>query len=367
MKLLGKGYYIWQMPSCESGNAQAIAERALTSGLSHVMVKIVDGAGWDYNVDSKTGVDMVPPLVQALHDRGIQAWGWHYVRGDQPVAEAHSAIKRIRDLGVDGYIIDAEVEYRDRNKTWAAQRFMQEMRTAFPNLPMALSTYRYPKSHPDLPYSAFLEGCDFAMPQVYFEQAHNPVEQLQRSVDQYMALTPARPIIPTAPTYKRGDWMPTTQDINHFFDHAKTIGLTAANAWSWDIAGRAAYTQLWNAVADFDWPGKPPIADMPERLVGRINEHDTELIAGLYVDNAAHVTGERTVVGKPAIQAWYDSLLKEKLPKATFKVTGKTGTGATRHFTWTATSDKGSVVDGNDTLNVQDGRIRYHYTYFHIR
>ena len=244
---------------------------------------------------------------------------------------------------------------------------MQELRTAFPDLPMALSTYRYPLSHPDLPYSAFLEGCDFVMPQVYFEMSHNPVEQLQRSVDQYTSLSPARPIIPTAPTYKRGDWMPTPDDLFRFFDHAKSIGLTAANAWSWDIAGRAAYTPLWNAVADFDWPGVPPVADMPERLVGRINQHDTGLIAGLYLDNAAHVTGDRTVVGKPAIQAWYDTLLKDQLPNGSFKVTGKSGSGATRHFTWTATSARGSVVDGNDTLNVQDGRIRYHYTYFHVR
>ncbi len=367
MNLLGKGYYIWQIPSCESGNAQAIAQRALNSGYSHVLIKIADGAGWDYNVDKQTGIDLVPPLIQALHDRNIQAWGWHYVRGDQPVAEAETAIHRIQALGgVDGYVIDAETEYRDRSKAWAAQRFMQELRQAFPSLPMGLSTFRYPKSHPDFPYSAFLEGCDYAMPQVYFELAHNPVEQLQRSIDEYSDLTPARPIIPTLPTYKRGDWQPTPDDIFRFLDYAKTTGLTASNAWSWDIAGRAAYTSLWNAVAGFDWPGEPPLADMPERLVGRINEHDAGLIAGLYTDTAAHVTGERTVVGRQAIQDWYDTLLMDVLPRAEFQVTGKTSSGSTRHFTWTARSTKGDVVDGNDTLNVQDGRIRYHYTYFHV-
>ena len=95
---------------------------------------------------------------------------------------------------------------------------------------------------------------------------------------------------------------------------------------------------------------------MPERLVGRINEKDTGLISGLYLDNAAHVTGERTVVGKAAVRTWYDTLLTKVLPNAEFKVTGKNGSGITRQFTWTARSDRGSVLDGNDTLGLRDGR-----------
>lgn len=366
MSILGKGYYIWQLPRCESGNPAAIAQRALDSGLSHVLVKIADGAGWDYNVDGTTKVDMVPPVVQALHDRGIEAWGWHYVRGDQPDAEAQEGVKRINETGVDGYVIDAEGEYHDLAKTWAAKRFMQDIRAAFPKLPVALSTYRYPKTHPLLPYGAFLEGCDYAMPQVYFEMAHNPVDQLKRCVDQYAGLTPARPVIPTAPTYARGDWRPTPTDIQNFIQAAKDMGLKGMNAWSWDIAGKAAFSDLWGAVAGFDWPTKPPVADMPERLIGRLNEGDVGLVAGLYTDNAAHVTGEETIVGKAAIQAWYSDLLKNRLPKAKFQFTGKSGQGRTRHYTWTAMSSAGSVVDGNDTLNVLDGRIMYHYSYFHI-
>ena len=43
---------------------------------------------------------------------------------------------------------------------------------------------------------------------------------------------------------------------------------------------------------------------MPERLIGRINQQDAELISGLYQENAAHVTGQRTIIGRQAIAEW---------------------------------------------------------------
>jgi len=42
------------------------------------------------------------------------------------------------------------------------------------------------------------------------------------------------------------------------------------------------------------------------------------------------------------------------------------GTGNTRHFTWTATSSKGKVTNGNDTLGILDGKIVYHYSYYTV-
>lgn len=366
-ELLGKGYYLWQLPRCDDGDPARIAARAKAADLSHLMIKIADGGYWDYNVDKERNLDLVPPVLSAVKAEGIQVWGWHYVRGDQPIVEAQRAIKRISELGVDGYVIDAEEEYRDRSKATAAGRFMEELRRQFPDLPMALSTYRYPRTHAELPFDEFLQACDYAMPQVYFEQAHNPEEQLQRSVDQYMDLKHARPVIPTAPTYKRGDWRPTPDEIQRLLARAKESGLTGANAWSWDTATHPAYIDLFDAVGSFDWPTKPPIADMPERLIGRLNQHDPTHVANLYTDKAAHVTGERTVVGRPAVEAWYRRMFDQLIPDGIFEVTGKMVDGATRHFTWTATSPKGQVQNGNDTLRVHDGRILYHYSFFTIR
>lgn len=375
MTLKGKGYFIWQVWNCEQGDASAIAEKAQQAGLSHVLVKIADGS-IGYNYDRKTKVDLVPPVVEACHDAGIEVWGWHYVRGDNPIGEARIAVQRCRELGVDGYVLDAEGEYQTSKKRSAAARFMRELRFGLPDIPVALSTYRYPRRHRQLPYAEFLAGCDYAMPQVYYEQAHNPEVQLEVCVEQYMALDPARPVIPTAPTYKRGDWRPTGEEVTRFFQRAKDLGLTGVNAWSWDIASRSAYSDLWAAVAEFEWPfkdpeppeppGPEPIADMPERLIGRLNEGEPSLVAGLYAENAAHVTGARTVFSRPAIAEWYRKLLKETLAGAKFEVTGKVGTGSTRHYTWTARSPRGQVLDGNDTLGLYEDRIQFHFSYFNI-
>ncbi len=366
MALLGKGFYIWQIPRCEGGNPNAIAARAREADLSHVLIKIADGSEWAYNFDQERRVDLVVPVISALRQAGIQAWGWHYIWGEDPIGEARLAIRRVRELGVDGYVIDAEKEFKESGKKSAAKRFMRELRSALPDLPVALSTYRYPSIHHEIPYSEFLEGCDYAMPQVYFEKAHNPEQQLERTVDQYMALRPARPVIPTAPTYATSEWRPTSDEIHRFFQKSKEMGLTAANAWSWDFASRPAYRELWDAVADFEWPANPPLPDMPERLIERLNRREAQYVSGLYLENAAHVTGARTVVGLQAIQAWYQTLFAELLPNAVFDLTGKSGSGNSRHFTWKASSDRGTVANGNDTLGLREGLIQYHYTYFTI-
>ena len=112
MALSGKGFFIWQIPNCEGGDAQKIAAEAKTAGLSHVLIKIADGI-YTYNYDWAQHVDLAFPVAQALRAEGIQVWGWHYVYGNSPTAEADIAIKRIKELSLDGYVIDAETQYKE--------------------------------------------------------------------------------------------------------------------------------------------------------------------------------------------------------------------------------------------------------------
>ena len=149
-------------------------------------------------------------------------------------------------------------------------------------------------------------------------------------------------------------------------DQARELGLTAMNAWSWDYAVRKSFIDLFDAVATYDWPPDPPGSDMPERLIGRFNQRDPSLVADLYKDKAAHVTAVRTVVGLDPIKSWYSALFDQILPEGEFRLTGKSGSGNSRHFTWAATSRRGKVIDGNDTIGLVGGRIQYHYTYFTI-
>jgi hypothetical protein len=364
MALTGKGFYIWQIPHCEGGNASRIAARAAGANLTHVLIKIAD-AGSAFNLD-KNGLDLVPPVVAALRARGIQSWGWHYVYGYDPDAEARVAIQRTKALNLDGYVIDAEIQYQQAGRDAVARNFCRQLRAGLGSLPVALSSFRFPTVHSTFPWKAFLEYSDFNMPQVYWEQAHDGPAQLTRCVNEFRNISPYRPIIPTGPAYSNAGWRPAASELTAFLQRALELQLPGANFWSWDFSTQAAYVDLWNAVENFPWPTSPS-SDIAEQLVTTWNTHDPARMLALYQDNAAHVTSTRTVVGSAAISAWYTDLFTNRLPNAVFRITGYTGNGTSRHLTWTAASPAGNVLDGNDSLGIRDGKLQYHYTYFTVK
>ncbi|MBM4422813.1 MAG: nuclear transport factor 2 family protein [Chloroflexi bacterium] len=370
MSLQGKGFYIWQIKNCEGGNPESIAAKAQAAGLTHVLLKIADTTfafGFDRNNN-----DITAPVANALRNRGIQVWGWHYVKGNDPAGEARIAAQRTRQLRLDGYVIDAEIEYKAAGKAAAARAFMNELRAGLPNLPIALSSFRYPSYHKELPWREFLEQCDLNMPQVYWEQAHNADVQLARSVTEFgnSALVGfVRPVVPTGAAYGASGWRATPDDLRAFFSKAQELGLEAANAYSWDWATSPGNTDLWDAVAQVNWATETP--PLPSRDIATdyftaLNQRDLDSLLALYQPNAAHVTAKRTIVGAEAIRDYYTDLLFNILPDAAFTLLDSTGQDPSRLFTWSATSARGNVIDGNDTLGLRDGLIQYHYTRFSL-
>ncbi len=360
----GKGFFIWKVKDCEGGNPTAIANAAVKAGFSHVIIKIADG-GYAYNVDSSTNTDLVAPVVTALKAKGIHVWGWHYVYGDAPTVEANIAIQRIQQLNLEGYVIDAELEYQQAGKSTAATQYMTRLRDALPLLPMALSSYRFPSYHPQLPWRVFLGKVNYNMPQVYWEQAHNPDTQMDRVVSEFQALTPFRPIIPTGPAYKTGGWAPTLDDIKIFMDSARRHQLVGANFFSWDEC-RSYLQPVWDTVSSYNWSNTIPPSDITGALIEALNTRDPAKVANLYLPDAVHVTFARAIRGTDAIKTWYSSLFNSMVPNAHFDLTGYTGTGSSRHFNWTASSTQASIKNGNDTLGLLDGKIAYHYSYFTV-
>jgi hypothetical protein len=89
--LEGKGFYIWKIPDCEGGDVETITELARNAQLSHVLIKIADGI-LKYNYDFDNKVDLVSPLREKLKQLRIQAWGWHYVYGNDPIGEARKGL-----------------------------------------------------------------------------------------------------------------------------------------------------------------------------------------------------------------------------------------------------------------------------------
>ena len=375
MTLTGKGFLIWKIRNVEGGRAEAIAEKASRAGLTHVLIKIADG-------DRRFGdASQNRAVVNALRNHRIQVWGWHYVYGSDPAGEARVAVEQTKGLRLDGYVIDAEHQYKQPGKSAAARQYMSALRNGLPSTPIALSSYRYPSFHRELPWSAFLEKCDYNMPQVYWEKAHNPDTQLKRTVQEFANTRLVgfnRPVIPTGSAYGAGGWIATADDLRRFFQKAMELGLKAANAYSWDWAASPAHHDLFDAVANFNWPGAtpdpqdpPPETDEPidellRRYVQALNDRDLDALSALYQPNAGHVTARHTVIGTQSIRDWFQRLLDEDLPTGAFNVGNSQGSGASWTFQWTANSPGGQVLDGADTLGLRNGLIQYHYMSYTI-
>lgn len=359
MGLEGKGYYIWKIHNCEGGDINAITRRAIDAGLSHVLIKIADGPR-AYNVD------LAAPLVDALKGAGIAVWGWQFVYGDEPFGEADIAYHRIQTLQLDGFVVDGEDAYKGKHQ--AANAYMDSLRTRLGNYPIALSSYRYPNYHTTFPWVEFLSRATYNMPQVYWVQAHNPVEQLERSIAQFQNIYPVVPIIPTGSAYGEYGWKPDPREILDFLARAREIGLPAANFWSWDYSGSDAGRGFWNVIADFGWTTSAPPRDIIDHLIAALNRGDAQALTQMYHPSAVLVTTKNVYIGAAGIRRYYEELLTNELPDADFTVETRVREGNIRYIRWdSSTASNGKAVqDGYDTIAMRLGLIQYHSRVYRV-
>jgi hypothetical protein len=364
MTLEGKGFLILNLPDCEGGDPAAILAAAEQAGLSHVLIRVAEGldaCGLD-----ASGVDSVAPVVQTLRTCGIAVWGWHRLHGEDPQAEAAAGITRAQALNLDGYVVEARDAFHHPNMNDAAFQFMTALRTAL-QIPLALSSYHFPNFHPELPWSTFLEFCDMHMPQVTWEQAHDPVEQLQESRRQCEALPNAKPYIPMAAAYATPGWNPTSDEILEFLNTARSMGLSAVNFHYWE-ACRQQLPLVWKAAAEFAWPAPSQVRQVPPpspapfeeflfKFLGALNSRQAARMAGLYDSGAVQVRSEQVRRGAAAIQEEYEALFAS-LPEGTIFGISQARIQEDRcSFSW-----KAGELGGETTVVLKDGRIVLEYT-----
>ena len=373
MTFQGKGFFISNLPDCESGKPAAILAAAQAAGLSHVFIKIADGLK-AVGVDA-AGLDFTAPVVQALQHAGLAVWGWQSVYGDQSSAEAAIAIKRMQTLGLEGFVVSAGSEYEQPGKSKAAQQFITTVRTAL-KVPIALSSFRFPNYHPKFPWSYFLAACDLHMPQVYWEQAHDAVEQLSESKRQCDSLPNARPYIPTGAAYPAPGWSPTGQDITDFLNTAQALGLPAVNFFDWDMC-RASLPLIWKAIASFTWsvssranpPAHTPTADtetIPISLPGAfqlqyldaLNSRSAAQAITLYDPAAIQVWADQIRRDGPSIQTGFATFFANLPAGAVFTISSTRVMDDLHAYAWKAGSLAGETI-----LTLKNGKIILDYTF----
>jgi len=265
----GKGYFIWNLPNCAGGDPEALADMAVEAGLDYVVIKCCDGVAYFWE-------QYLGPAVRSLKRADIRVWFWFYTYGrdrlgrSQSKYEAQKVIDMVRVHDPDGLVVDAEAEYKKRGMDREAEILMVTLRGSLPDIPIGLSSFRYPSLHPEFCWSAFLKYSDFHMPQVYWEMSHNPGEQLTKSVIELRNLR-SLPIIPAGSAYWRGSkydpvWVATVQDLHEFDNIAKVLELPGVNYWSWEHAESYKDGEMWNEIATHQWDGGtvPPEPEPPE-------------------------------------------------------------------------------------------------------
>ena len=373
MALQGKGFFIENLSECEGGEPGPILAAAQAAGLSHVVVKIADGT-IPTGVNA-AGVDFTAPVVETLHAAGIAVWGWHYIYGDNPGAEAALAITRTQALGLDGYVVSAGVEYERPGKSSGARQFIATIHSAL-KVSVALSSYRFPYYHPKFPWSDFLSLCDLHMPLVFWEQVHDASEQLIESKRQCDSLPNARPYIPTGAAYSAPGWNPTAQDIIDFLDTAQALSLPAVNFFKWDTC-QINLPLTWQAIASFPWPASsqsiPAMRSLTTtasktsaiptdafllRFLAALNSRNATQVATLYDLCAIQVWADQVRRSAEAIQAGFASFFNSLPTRTILSIVSAEVEDDLRKFTWKAGASTGETI-----LTVKNGKVVLDYTF----
>jgi hypothetical protein len=229
---LGRGMWIWELPSSNGGSVGSIIARARANGVSALMIKSGDGAG--------TWSQFNRHLVSTLRSSGFRVCAWQYVYGVHPAGEAKVGAAAARD-GADCLLIDAESEYEGRYVS--AQTYIRTLRRLIGSrFPVALAGFPYVDYHPAFPYSVFLGsgGAQYNVPQMYWFDIGTSVDRVYSHTYRYNRAY-GRPISPLGQVYRR----PPAGDIRRFRQLSRLYGSRSVSWWDWQEATGAA----WRAVS----------------------------------------------------------------------------------------------------------------------
>ena len=256
-------------------------------------------------------------------------------------------------------MIDAEIEYKQRGMAEKAEQFMKAIRGPLTNIPIALSSYRYPKYHPELPWKQFLQYCDYNMPQVYWEQAHTPASQLERSFEQFKILAPNRRFIPTGAFYKTNGWLPSTQDIQEFLRKSTDLGCKATNFYTWDH--KKYLPEQWEILASYDWNRGSLVQTFGQRMIAMLNASNYLPVARYFGEDAVHISAKKTISGRDKIAAYYQSIFEIERPGAKYELINEQGDEKSCTVVWKAVVN-GKEIKGRDSFGLNGEKIIYQYS-----
>lgn len=281
----GTGFYIWKLASVLP--VTRLLDALNRAQASWVSIKVADGNTLNNRIDEAGNQSrddhFLLGVIQTLRSAGIHVGGWPFIYPLptlKPGSQAGVIGERVEKLDLQHLLIDAEQVTgigsfwktlangtANPQRNYSATQYMDGLKGGgVPlSLPVALSSYRYPRQHAGFPFRQFTHsregGASFVAQQMYWIGAHNPAEQLEESIRQYKeTVAYPGPFVPIGAAFgePRYDWEPTTDDLEAFIAKAQEIGCPGWGFWSLDYIIKHNRVDWLDAIAGVDAPPEPP-------------------------------------------------------------------------------------------------------------
>ncbi|MFI5181443.1 MAG: hypothetical protein ACHQPI_08645 [Thermoanaerobaculia bacterium] len=155
------GAWIHRIARLRSDYLEALA----AAHIPRIYVKVFDSIStpmfWSFQCTSK--------VVKSFTNEGIEVWGWGYHRGEANAAAQASAVRRAIAAGIQGYVVDVEVETEDPETHPNVTALLRDLRDIVPAGNLGYTSFGWASKHPDVPWKTLDEESDLAFPQIYFE------------------------------------------------------------------------------------------------------------------------------------------------------------------------------------------------------
>ena len=190
----GKGMYLWKLWSSNGGgkNLNAVISKLESVGATWLVIKMGDGDS-NYNSPNhslynwaKANYKNMDSVVAVFHTNGIKLLAFQYVYGvphhwGNPASETDVANSILNVKGIDGLMIDAEIQYDTLSTRVAAARaYCDSIRAHHPDALIGLTAWGHIIGHTTFPWTTFLDRVDIHMPQTYWAaRPTTPQHELQ--------------------------------------------------------------------------------------------------------------------------------------------------------------------------------------------
>ncbi len=214
----GKGVWVWMFDT-SAPSAQQVAIDAQTLGIGFVLIKSgQDLSSYDTNFNAA--------VVNEFTSRGIEVYGWPYVKPGNNLAKAAVIAKAAKIPGVSGIILDVEVEFVKHDVD--AIELCDEIRKQAPGVFLGYTSFGWISYHLDFPFEAFDQACgDAFLPQTYWDlwSSTTPAKSWATAVKDATNLGLKAPMWGA----QDNEMDPSAADLNAFF----AVAGPRASLWRW--------------------------------------------------------------------------------------------------------------------------------------